>query len=184
MHNIAILSASVRKNRASHRAALYLKNFLEENNLAKVTMLDLKVYNFPIFEERLRFLDQPSAEIVDFATKVKQADGIIVVTPEYNGGYPASLKNVVDLLYDEWQRKPVAITTCSAGGFGGAQVLVELQFSLWKIGALTVPAMFPIPQVQNTFDENGVPSDKEFTDKRAKRYIDELLYYVNLTKAS
>ncbi len=183
MQNIAILSASVRKGRNSHRAALYLKSFIERNKLANVSIVDLKEFDFPIFEERLRFLENPASEITAFAQEIKAADGVIIVTPEYNGGYPASLKNVVDLLYDEWQRKPIAICTCSAGGFGGAQVLVELQFTLWKIGALTVPAMFPIPQVQNTFDENGNATDQEFTDKRAKKFVDELLWVCEKLRA-
>lgn len=182
MHKIAILSASVREKRNSHRAALYLKKLIENNQLAEVIMLDLKEYDFPVFEERLKYLAKPSAKVMEFVEKLNQSSGVIIVTPEYNGGYPASLKNVVDLLYDEWVRKPVAITTCSAGSFGGTQVLLELQFTLWKIGALTVPAMLPVPQVQNTFNETGEAIDPVATDRRAKRFVDELLYYMELLK--
>mgnify|MGYP003479675599 CR=1 FL=1 len=91
------------------------------------------------------------------------------------------MKNVIDLLYDEWRRKPVAIATVSAGSFGGSQVITSLQFSLWKIQALTVPAMFPVPNVQGAFDENGVATDQTSTDKRAKGFIGELLWYVKAT---
>lgn len=49
MKNISILSASVRNGRSSHRVALYFKNYLEENGLAKVKIIDLKTYDFPIF---------------------------------------------------------------------------------------------------------------------------------------
>jgi NADPH-dependent FMN reductase len=55
-------------------------------------------------------------------------------TPEYNGGYPASLKNVIDLLDYEWHRKPVVISTVTSGAFGASQVLISLQFILWKSG--------------------------------------------------
>ena len=82
---------------------------------------------------------------------------MIIIAPEYNGGYPASLKNVIDLLTDEWRKKPVAISTVSDGSFGGTQVITALQFSLWKIRAWTVPAMFPVPKVMETFDEEGNP---------------------------
>lgn len=176
MKHIAIISASVRKGRNSHRAALYFKAFIEAANMATVEILDLKAYNFPLFEERLRLFDHPTEKMLEFAAKVKDADGVIIVTPEYNGGYPASLKNVVDLLYDEWRRKPIAICTNSGGPFGGAQVLTSLQFSLWKIGGWTVPAMFPVPKVQEAFDENGVPSDKAGTDKRATVFLNELIW--------
>ncbi|MBB2147075.1 FMN reductase [Pedobacter sp. LMG 31464] len=179
MKNIAIISASVRNGRNSHRVALYFKKFLEENKLANVKILDLKEYNFPIFEERLRFISNPSEAMLSFADEVTKADGIIIVTPEYNGGYPASLKNVTDLLYAEWKRKPIAISTVSAGAFAGAQVLTSLQFTLWKIGALTIPAMFPVGTVEKTFDENGLPSDEAATDKRAAIFVNELLYWVD-----
>ena len=102
MPNIAIISASIRNGRKSHRVALYFQKYLEENKLATVEILDLNEYKFPLFEERLNYLKSPAADVIDFADKVRSADGIIIVTPEYNGGYPASLKNVIDLLTDEW----------------------------------------------------------------------------------
>lgn len=173
---IAILSGSVRTGRNSHRVALFFKNYIESNNLGSVEMLDLFEYQFPIFEERLKFQKNPSPSTIEFGEKIKAAGGVIIVTPEYNGGYPASLKNVIDLLTDEWKRKPVAISTVSAGGFAGMNVITSLQFSLWKMQAWTVPAMFPVPKVSEAYDENGNPTDKTGTEKRAKSFIDELLW--------
>jgi len=178
MPKISIISSSVRDGRNSHRVALYFKNYLEENQLATAEILDLNTYNFPLFNERLRLQKSPAANVLDFAEKIKSSDGVIIVTPEYNGGYPASLKNVVDLLYDEWHRKPIAISTVSDGIFGGSQVITSLQFSLWKIKSWTVPALFPVPKVQEAFDEKGVPGDKQATDKRATIFIKELLWCV------
>ena len=174
--NIAIISASVRVDRKSHRVALFLKNYLEVNNLATVDLLDLNEYKFPIFEERLRNIKDPTVPMLEFADKVRKSDGVIIVTPEYNGGYPASLKNAIDLLYAEWKRKPVALATVSAGAFGGAQVTTSLVFSLWKIGIWMVPAMFPNPKVQSLYDEKGVPLDNGETEKRARYFIDELIW--------
>lgn len=178
MKNISIISASVRTGRKSHRVALYLKKYLEENNLAKVNMIDLATYKFPIFEERLSYIENPTADMLSFSTAINDADGVIIVTPEYNGGYPASLKNAIDLLYNEWRRKPIAISTVSAGAFAGSQVITSLQFSLWKIGALTVPAMFPIGNIDTSFDEKGQPIDSDSTHKRADKFIKELMYWI------
>jgi NAD(P)H-dependent FMN reductase len=176
MPRIAIISSSVRKGRNSHRVALYFKNYIETNNSGTVEILDLNEYNFPLFDERLRFQKDPTPAMLDFAGRIKSADGVLIVTPEYNGGYPAALKNVVDLLYEEWHRKPVAISTVSDGVFGGTQVITSLQFSLWKIRAWTVPAMFPVPKAPEAFDEHGSPTDKAATDKRAANFINELLW--------
>lgn len=178
MPHIAIISSSVRTGRASNRVALYFKNYLEANKLATVEFIDLNEYKFPVFDERLKFLKNPSKELLDFVEQIKKADGVLIVTPEYNGGYPASLKNVVDLLYDEWHRKPIAISTVSNGIFGGTQVITALQFTLWKIRAWTVPAMFPVPKVQEAFDEAGNATDKAGTDKRAAVFVNELLWCV------
>ncbi len=101
MPNIAIISSSVRIGRNSHRVALFFQNYLQQHNLAAVDMLDLYLYDFPVFDERLRLMKDPSPEVLDFAERITRADGVIIVTPEYHGGYPASLKNVIDLLYVE-----------------------------------------------------------------------------------
>jgi NAD(P)H-dependent FMN reductase len=182
MKNIAIISASVRTGRNSHRVALFFQKYLQENNLATVEMLDLQHYQFPVFEERLKFQKNPLPQAVEFSNKIKAADGVIIVTPEYNGGYPASLKNVVDLLVEEWRKKPVAISTASGGAFAGMQVITSLQFSLWKMQALTVAAMFPVPKITESFDEQGNPTDKATTEKRAKTFIDELFWHVDAKK--
>ena len=182
MHNILIISSSVRTGRKSNRIATYFQRFIQEKQLANVTMADLDEYNFPIFEERLKFLSDPPANLLEYAEKVKKADAVLIVTPEYNGGYPASIKNAIDVLIDEWHRKPVAISTVSAGPFGGMQVITSLQFSLWKIRALTVPAMFPVPSVEKNYDEAGVPADKEGTDKRAAAFLSELIWWAEAKK--
>lgn len=180
MTNIAILSSSIRTDRNSHRVALYFKAYLENNGLAHVEMLDLKDYNFPLFNERLSKQSNPLPGVLDFAKKINAADGVVIITPEYNGGYPASLKNAIDVLYDEWYRKPVAICTVSIGAFGGSQVITSLQFSLWKIHAMTIPVLFPVPNVLSAFDVNGIPMDKAKTDQQASEFINELLWYIDI----
>lgn len=178
MKKIVIISASVREGRQSHKVALFFKNYLTEHKMAESEILDLKEYQFPVFHERLRFHVDPSAELVQFAEKIKSADGVIIVTPEYNGGYPSSLKNIIDLLYDEWHHKPIAISTVSDGVFGGSQVITSLQFILWKIRALVVTAMFPVPNIKETLNNEGIPANPEAINKRAAAFLKELFWYV------
>jgi len=178
MPHIGIISTSIRRGRNSHRVAIYLKRLLEEKQMATVEILDLDQYRFPLFNERLKYELSPSAEMLDFASRIRHSEGIIIITPEYNGGYPASIKNVIDLLYDEWHRKPVAITTVSDGMYGGTQVIVSLQFTLWKIRAWTVPATFPISYIDRAFDEHGEPAEKDLMERRATRFLKELLWCI------
>lgn len=178
MITIEIISPSVRKGRKSHRVALYLANFINEMKIGKAEVADLLDYNFPVFNERLKFQDAPSEGAVEFAERIRSADGVIIVVPEYNGGYPASLKNAVDLLIEEWRRKPVAFAPVSDGSFAGSQVITSFQFSLWKLGALTVPSLLRFPDIIDKFDENGIPADKAAADKRTAAFVKELLWMI------
>lgn len=126
------------------------------NKLATTEILDLKAYNFPLFQGALKTGIDPAEKVLDFAAKIKSADEIIIVTPEYNSGFPANLKNVIDLLYNEWHCKPICISTFLAGIFRGSQALVSLQFILWKIRAWTVTNMFPVSNVAKSFDDKAL----------------------------
>jgi len=182
MPKIAIISPSVRKGRNSHRAALYFSDFINETGLGNAEILDLLEYNFPLFNERLKYQGSPSSGAVEFADKVRSADGVIIISPEYNGGVPASLKNAVDLLTDEWRRKPVAFVTVSDGNFAGTQANIPLQFSLWKLGAITVPGPLRIPNIKAAFDESGIPQDKPALDKKAAAFVSEFLLWIDPVK--
>jgi len=159
--------------------ALFFRNFIAEHTSATAELLDLNEYRFPIFEERLSGMKKPSPELLEFAEKIETADAVIIVTPEYNGGYPASLKNAIDVLYKEWKRKPVAVASASAGPFGGTQVITSLVFTLWKIGACLIPAMYLGTKVQDNYTETGIAINKDETEKRARIFIDEVLQYIS-----
>lgn len=178
MFHIVILSSSIRLNRNSHRAALYFQKYLEDHKLASVEIIDLKEKNFPLFDERLAYHPHPTEEMLVFSEQIKKADGVLIVTPEYNGGYPGALKNAIDLLYDEWYKKPIAIATASDGVFGGTQVITSLLFTLWKIRAWVLPVRYPISRVQDAFDENGIPTDKESQDKHTKTFLNEFFWCI------
>ncbi|WP_309641153.1 NAD(P)H-dependent oxidoreductase [Flavobacterium sp.] len=172
MKNILIISSSVRIDRKSHNVAQYFERYLTENNIATTEILDLKDYGFPIFDSVFKSLKAPSLYVLAFRDKIIAADGIIIVTPEYNGSIPSSLKNVIDLFNDEWFQKPIAFSTVSAGDFGGSQALTHLQFIFWKLHALTYTTNFPVAKVQDKFNDTGIPANKKQMDALAKPYIE------------
>lgn len=171
MH-ITIISGSVREGRKSHRVALHIQRASLASGIS-AEILDLKRFAFPLFTERLKNQKLPDSGTLDFADRVRRSDGVVIVTPEYNGSFPASVKNIVDLLVEEWRRKPVAICTVSDGSFGGTQAITSLLFGLWKIKAWVVAHM-PVPKVAESFDEEGVPRDAEGWNKRTQALLDEL----------
>ena len=118
MYRISIISSSIRTGRKSHNVALYFEKYLSDNYPVIVEVLDLKEFDFPLFKAPFKYQKSPSESIVQFRDKIIASDGVLVVTPEYNGSFPASLKNVIDLLYEEWHRKPIAFSTVSSGDAG------------------------------------------------------------------
>ena len=180
-YNISIISSSVRTDRKSHNVALYFQQYLTENNLANAEILDLKQYDFPIFEERFKNLQHPNQDLKSFVAKIINSDGIMIITPEYNGSIPASLKNIIDLLYEEWHRKPICFSTVSSGEFGGTQALTHLQFIFWKVRAWTFTANFPVAKVQEKFTDTGMAINKTESDKYAGIFINE---FFNCIQAS
>ncbi len=182
MYHISILSSSIRTGRKSHNVALYFQKYLSDNYPVHVEILDLKEYDFPLFEAPLKYQKSPSDSVVEFKNKIVASDGILIVTPEYNGSIPASLKNAIDVLYEEWYRKPVAFSTVSSGDFGGLQALTHLQFIFWKIRAWTFTANFPVSKVQEKFDDFGVPTNLQETDEFAKIFLDEFIQCIDSSK--
>ncbi|MCW5898254.1 MAG: NAD(P)H-dependent oxidoreductase [Flavobacteriales bacterium] len=181
MGHIAILSASVRNGRASHRVALYLQRRIAEHAHHTADLIDLREHDFPIFHERLKFMDDPAPDVVAFADRVRQADGVIIVTPEYNGGMPAALKNVVDLLTQDWRGKPIALAPVSDGAFGGTQVVTQLLFNLWKIRAWVVPGAMQVPTVKDQFQEDGTPEDDKAWARRSDALLEGLTWAMEAT---
>lgn len=182
MSHIAILSSSVRDGRASQRVALHLQHHIGHEGQHTADLIDLLEHDFPIFHERLKFQKAPAPAVVAFAERIRKADGVIMVVPEYNGGMPASLKNVIDLLTEDWKKKPIALVPVSGGPFGGAQVTTQLLFNLWKIRAWVVPGPMQVPTVKDNFSEDGTPADAEAWARRTKALLDELEWAMEATR--
>ncbi len=182
MPQIAIISSSIRDGRASHRVTLHLQRHITDEGRHTVDLIDLLELDFPIFHERLKFMKEPAPALFAFAERIRKADGVIIVTPEYNGGMPASLKNVIDLLTEDWKKKPVALVPVSGGAFGGSQVTTQLLFNLWKIRTWVVPGPMQVPKVKDEFQEDGTPNDAEAWARRTKALLDELDWAMEATK--
>jgi len=179
MKKIAIISGSVRDGRMSHRVSLYVQNYISDHNLAKTEMLDLKKYSFPLFTERLMYQKDPDPKTVDFAGKFTEADGILIISPVYNGSFPASIKNVIDLLYQEWKHKPVAIASVTYTTTPGIATIQQLQTLLLKLGALVTPQLYTVVSVNQMFDEAGNSLQPDNTEKFLKPFIEEFLWMID-----
>lgn len=135
---IKVILGSTRESRFSEKPAEWIYEESKKLDGVEVEMLDLRDYAIPFFESPMppsMAGGQYNNEVVQkWAAKINEADAYIIVTAEYNHGYPAVLKNAMDVLYPEWNRKPVGFV--SYGSAMGAraveqlrQVAVELQMA-------------------------------------------------------
>ena len=173
---IPVIEGTTRRGRESIKVARFVYERLRQREQIETELLDLAEYDFPIMEERLRFRDDPPPRLQEFSEKIARSDSLVIVTPEYNNGYPGVLKNALDYLLPEYKRKPIGIVTVSAGGFGGINCLAQLRLVTLGMGAFPIPAALPVSRVQSSFDAEGNPLDPSF-EKRAAAFIDEVLWF-------
>lgn len=173
---IPIILGSTRRGRQSAKVARFVQDRMQQRRQVETELIDLLELNLPIMEERLRFRDDPPPGLREFAGKVDRAAALVIVTPEYNNGYPGVLKNALDYLLPEYARKPIGIVTVSAGGFGGINCLAQLRLVTLGMGAFPIPAALTVSRVQDSFDDAGETRDSAY-EKRAQAFIDEVLWF-------
>jgi NAD(P)H-dependent FMN reductase len=176
MYRTAVIIGSTREGRQSQKAALYINKILKDHGNIESSLVDLQDYDIPMFQKHLKFQDDPDGRLKEFADIFESSDSIIIVSPEYNGGYPAVVKNALDHITAEIKDKPVGLVTTSSGGFGGASVLTQLRVVLLHMGALPVPPKLQVSYVQDTFGDNGELLDDSY-EKKTKTFIDGFLWY-------
>ena len=175
--SIPIILGSCRNGRKSLKVAQFILGELLQNNHIKTEIIDLGEYNLPMLEERLQEMGETPPNLLKFCSKLGEADGILIVTPEYKNGYPGVLKNALDYLAPQALRhKPIGICTVSSGGFGGLDCLAQLRLVCLALGGLPIPDKLPISHVQEVFDEDGELFDLKFKTK-LESFINELVWY-------
>ncbi len=146
-----------------------------------VEVADLAAINLPMLDEpnhpRLRQYTRQHTR--DWSAVIERADAVVFVTPEYNHGYPATVKNAVDFLYHEWADKPVGFV--SYGGVSaGTRSVGQLKPVVTAVGMIPVIDMVNIPFVTQFFDENGRFQANDIMNQAAETMLDELLRYHRL----
>ena len=163
---IQIILGSIREGRNGEKVCKWITNIAKKNKETEYEIIDLKEWNLPMFNDsKPPFMGEYSYEhSKKWSEKISEADGYIIVTPEYNHGYPAVLKNAIDYLYKEWNNKPVAFV--SYGGYVGGSRAVELlrQVSV-ELQMTPIREEVNIPFVWQAFDEKGEILNKHLNEK-------------------
>ena len=123
-------------------------------------------------------IDGAGDEIKDpvFSQKMESADGLVIVAPEYNHGFPGLLKHVLDTCLEEYIHKAAGIVGVASGPFGGTRVIQSLLPVLRELGLITTFTDLNFSKVGKVFDEDGKLLDEEAWARRTASFLDELIW--------
>lgn len=168
-----MLLGTVRTNRQSELAAKYVYEFGTSLDGVKMELVDPK--HLSLSDEGEEVKDPVYSDIT------ARADAFIIVTPEYNHGYPGSLKRMLDSEYGNYHHKPVALVGVSNGSWGGARVCEALLPVCHRLGLINIQPELYFPRIQDLFDESAHlrPEYTEQYTKNVQQLYDELLWFVD-----
>ncbi len=157
-----VVIGTVRNERKSIHAARYVTRLLTDQG-QDADLFDMEDRDIPLMETR-RYKDpgEPPEDVEQFGQLVENADGIILVTPEYNHSYPGALKNLIDYLYPEYEGKPFSFVTVSGGPWGGVRTQKDLNALVLTLQAHPGPSL-AVKHVGDVFDtESGELIDDDY----------------------
>jgi NAD(P)H-dependent FMN reductase len=175
--NFPILYGSVRETRQGIKAARFVDDQLRRRG-HQTTLVDPMEYRLLLLDRMYKEFPKGEApEVLErLATLYRAADGFVIVSGEYNHGIPPALKNLLDHFLEEYFWRPSAIVCYSGGSFGGVRAAMQLRMTLAELGMPSIPSLFPVPKVQDAFEDDGRAKDPA-VERRAQRFLDELEWY-------
>ncbi|MFE9022256.1 NADPH-dependent FMN reductase [Streptomyces sp. NPDC007808] len=177
---IGVLIGSVRPGRFADKVARWFLTEIEQRDDMETHVIDLSE---PALADELKLTLERSTDPDStpdapptLAERIGGLDGFVVVTPEYNHGYPAALKLAIDYVYREWRAKPVGFV--SYGGMAGGQRAVEqLRQVFAELHAVTLRDTVSFHMAWERFDDEGRPHDQDGTAKAAAVLLDQLAWW-------
>lgn len=192
---IKIIIGSTRQNRFSEKPAQWIFEEAKKLEGVEAELLDLRDYPMPFFDDPMSpsmAKGQYSNEVVKkWAAKINDGDAFIIVTPEYNHGYSAVLKNALDVIYPEWNRKSVGFVSYGSALGSRAveqlrQVAVELQMTPIR-NAIHIPVDIFFAAMMGkgpTGPEMFQPIREGMMGDRVQIFFDDLLWWARALKVA
>jgi len=169
--SLPVLLGTNRKERKSVFAARWLVGEMQKRDDLETRLFDVADFDLPQRDYGQEIKDA----FPEWRNAVIKADGLVIVSPEYNHGYPGALKAVLDLLLREYIHKAVAFVGVSAGPWGGTRVIEAMVPTVRELGLAVTFTDLNFPFVRKTFDDSGQLLDRAF-EQRAKDFLDELVW--------
>lgn len=184
---LGIILGSIREIRRGERVAKWLIPLLEQYKDYEVELLDLNDFELPFFNESNspEGLDGAySNEVAKlWSSKIAEKDAFIVITPEYNHGTSAVLKNAFDWLYSEWSKKPVTFISYAPGAAGGIRGVEQLRLNVIELQMAPMREAIHIANILDTLDEDGNILKGHLNERLAK-LMEELDWWAKALKSA
>jgi NAD(P)H-dependent FMN reductase len=168
---LPVLLGTNRKQRKSVHPAKWLVGEMEKRPDIETRLFDVADFALPHDD----YGQELKNNFPEWRDTIIKADGLVIVTPEYNHGYPGSLKAVLDLLLKEYVHKAVAFVGVSEGMWGGTRVIESMVPMVRELGLAVTFSDLNFPKVQKTFDAEGKLLDPAY-EKRASDFLGELVW--------
>jgi NAD(P)H-dependent FMN reductase len=166
MGQLAVIIASVRKDRVGPMVARWFLSRVQANTFPAVDVIDLADLDLP---DDLG----GGGDTEIFAKRIERADAIVVVTPEYNRGYPGALKTAIDSVLPEWRAKPIGFV--SYGGIsGGLRAVEQLRMIFAELHVVTVQASVSLPHVWVSSTSTATSANRNARGRRRTPCYDRL----------
>lgn len=160
---IEILSGSPRTESVTHRVALFLKKWFENNTQHSVDIISMRDWTVPPVQTVWSTPDKAPTELQPLAERIFNANAFILVTPEYNGSYSPAMKNLLDH-FPKQLHKPFGIVTASPGAMGGMRASQQLLLLVPGLFGIASPNMLIVPAVDKKFSADGTLVDESYTN--------------------
>jgi NAD(P)H-dependent FMN reductase len=173
---IPVILGTTRKGRASENVAKFVFGEIQKRKGVETDLIDIRNLGFPV-DDAGEAIKEPR-----FSEAMNRADGVVLVVPEYNHGYPGMLKHVLDANLKEYIHKAVGVCGVSAGGFGGVRMIENLLPVLRELGLVTIFWDGNFSGARGLFDESGRLRDEPTHVKRIDKFLGELIWMSKVLK--
>lgn len=168
---LPLLLGTNRKDRQSENVARWVHSKMQNHYDIETQFFDVRDFDLPQDDYGTGLKDQFPV----WRDAINRADGLVIVVPEYNHGYPGIMKSVMDILLKEYIHKAVAFVGVSAGMWGGTRVIENCVPMVRELGLAVTFSDLNFPKVQDKFDDDGNLTDKVY-EKLVQGFLDELVW--------
>lgn len=173
---IAVIIGSVRQGRIGPTVAQWFYDHASKRDDLTLDLIDLADFNFPPDMSQ-------NDDVAEFRRRIGAADGIVVVTPEYNHSFSGPLKTAIDSLKQEWYAKPVAFIAYG-GMSGGLRAVEPLRGVFAELHATTIRETVSFHGVRSQFNDEGQPVNPEGVNAAADVLLKNLLWWANALRTA